>query len=32
MTEWQVVPPKLMMGAMKVGPVIVVNFDLLLNN
>jgi polyisoprenoid-binding protein YceI len=32
MTEWQVVPPKLMMGAMKVGPVIVVNFDLLLQN
>jgi len=32
MTEWQVVPPKLMMGAMKVGPVIVVNFDLLLSN
>jgi polyisoprenoid-binding protein YceI len=32
MTEWQVVPPKLMMGAMKVGPVIVVNFDLLLDN
>jgi polyisoprenoid-binding protein YceI len=32
MTEWQVVPPKLMMGAMKVGPVVVVNFDLLLNN
>lgn len=32
MTEWQVVPPKLMMGAMKVGPVIVVHFDLLLQN
>ncbi len=32
MTEWQVVPPKLMMGAMKVGPVIVVNFDLMLQN
>lgn len=32
MTEWQVVPPKLMLGAMKVGPVIVVNFDLLLQN
>lgn len=28
MTEWQVVPPKLMMGAMKVNPVVVVNFDL----
>ena len=32
MTEWQVIPPKLMLGAMKVGPVIVVNFDLLLQN
>lgn len=32
MTEWQVVPPKLMLGAMKVGPVIVVNFDLLLQH
>lgn len=28
MTEWQVVPPRLMMGAMKVDPVITVNFDL----
>jgi len=28
MTEWQVEPPKLMMGAMKVNPVVVVNFDL----
>ncbi len=28
MTEWQVVPPKLMLGAMKVNPVVVVNFDL----
>jgi polyisoprenoid-binding protein YceI len=32
MTEWQVEPPKLMMGAMKVNPVITVNFDLLLQN
>lgn len=32
MTEWQVVPPKLMMGVMKVGPVVVVNFDLMLQN
>ena len=32
MTEWQVVPPKLMLGVMKVGPVIVVHFDLLLQN
>ncbi len=28
MTEWQVQPPKLMMGAMKVDPTITVNFDL----
>jgi polyisoprenoid-binding protein YceI len=28
MTEWQVQPPKLMMGALKVNPIIVVNFDL----
>jgi hypothetical protein len=28
MTEWQVQPPKLMMGALKVDPTIVVNFDL----
>lgn len=32
MTEWQVEPPKLMMGAMKVNPVINVNFDLLLQH
>lgn len=30
MTEWQVQPPKLMMGALKVNPVITVHFDLLL--
>jgi polyisoprenoid-binding protein YceI len=30
MTEWQVVPPRLMMGAMKVDPMVTVNFDLLL--
>ena len=30
MTEWQVVPPKLMLGAMKVNPVVDVHFDLLL--
>ena len=30
MTDWQVVPPKLMMGALKVNPVVIVNFDLLL--
>lgn len=32
MTEWQVEPPKLMMGAMKVNPVINVHFDLLLQH
>lgn len=31
MTEWQVAPPKLMMGAMKVNPMVTVNFDLQLN-
>ncbi len=30
MTEWNVQPPKLMMGTLKVNPVITVNFDLLL--
>lgn len=28
MTDWQVQPPKLMMGTLKVDPTIVVNFDL----
>jgi len=28
MTEWNVQPPKLMLGALKVAPTIVVNFDL----
>jgi polyisoprenoid-binding protein YceI len=28
MTEWQVTPPRLMMGAMKVDPVVTVRFDL----
>ena len=28
MTEWNVVPPKLMLGALKVDPTITVNFDL----
>ncbi len=32
MTDWGVEPPKLMMGAMKVGEVVTVNFDLLLQN
>jgi polyisoprenoid-binding protein YceI len=31
MTEWQVVPPKLMMGTLKVNPLVTVNFDLQLN-
>jgi polyisoprenoid-binding protein YceI len=31
MTEWQVTPPKLMMGALKVNPLVTVNFDLQLN-
>lgn len=31
MTEWQVAPPKLMMGALKVNPMVTVNFDLQLN-
>lgn len=28
MTDWTVVPPKLMMGALKVDPTVIVNFDL----
>ena len=28
MTDWNVQPPKLMMGALKVDPTITVNFDL----
>jgi polyisoprenoid-binding protein YceI len=31
MTEWQVAPPKLMMGALKVNPLVTVTFDLQLN-
>ena len=31
MTEWQVAPPRLMMGALKVNPLVTVNFDLQLN-
>lgn len=30
MTDWDVKPPTLMMGTIKVGPVVTVNFDLLL--
>lgn len=30
MTDWNVKPPKLMLGALKVDPMITVNFDLLL--
>lgn len=32
MTDWGVVPPKLMMGAMKVGETVTVRFDLLLQH
>lgn len=32
MTDWGVVPPKLMMGTLKVGEVVSVNFDLVLTN
>ena len=32
MTEWGVVPPKLMMGTIKVGEVVTVQFDLLLQH
>lgn len=32
MTDWGVEPPKLMMGTLKVGEVVTVNFDLLLQN
>ena len=32
MTQWQVEPPKLMMGTLKVNPVVTVNFDLLLKH
>jgi len=32
MTEWGVVPPKLMMGALKVGETVTVRFDLLLQH
>lgn len=32
MTDWGVEPPKLMMGALKVGETVTVQFDLLLNN
>jgi hypothetical protein len=28
MTDWEVKPPTLMMGTIKVGPVVTVNFDL----
>lgn len=31
MTEWAVVPPKLMLGTLKVNPLVTVNFDLQLN-
>jgi hypothetical protein len=30
MTQWGVQPPRLMMGTMKVGDTVTVNFDLLL--
>lgn len=32
MTAWGIEPPKLMMGALKVGETVTVQFDLLLNN
>lgn len=32
MTDWGVEPPKLMLGTLKVGEVVSVNFDLVLNN
>lgn len=32
MTDWGVVPPKLMMGTMKVGETVIVNFDLQLQH
>lgn len=32
MTDWGVEPPKLMMGTLKVGEVVSVNFDLVLHN